>query len=205
MTASLVEMYDPAKTQSQAEDVRTVERDRTRIGRLADQLARLQKHLPFARRLTRGSAHGVMSAIAAIIAYLPTQTLGLNEGFWAAITALAVAQTEFGTARSVARDQFVGAALGGVIGLCIYLAAGPGLASYMAAVLLSILTCWLVNVASAARLAGITATIILLVPHLASPQQMLLSRVFEVGWGICAAIGTVWAVTRINRRLGITV
>jgi hypothetical protein len=92
-----------------------------------------------------------------------------------------------------------------VIGLCIYLAAGPGIASYMAAVLLSILACWLVNVASAARLAGITATIILLVPHLGTPQQMLASRVFEVGWGICAAIGTVWAVTRINRRFGIGV
>jgi uncharacterized membrane protein YccC len=205
MTASTVEACDPAKTQPQAEEPRAVERDRTRIGRLADQLARLQKRLPFGRRLTRGSGHGVMSAIAAIIAYLPTQALGLNEGFWAAITALAVAQTEFGAARSVARDQFVGAALGGVIGLCIYLAAGPGLVSYMAAVLLSILTCWLVNVASAARLAGITATIILLVPHLGTPQQMLLSRVFEVGWGICAAIGTVWAVTSINRRLGIKV
>ncbi|WP_299662524.1 FUSC family protein [Methylobacterium sp.] len=172
---------------------------------MADQLARLQKRLPFGHRLTRGGAHGVMSAIAAVIAYLPTQALGLNEGFWAAITALAVAQTEFGAARSVARDQFVGAAIGGVIGLCIYLAAGPGIASYMAAVLLSILACWLVNVASAARLAGITATIILLVPHLGTPQQMLASRVFEVGWGICAAIGTVWAVTRINRRFGIGV
>ena len=205
MTASPLETRDPAKIQPQAGDVQAVERDRTRIGRLADQLARLQKRLPFGRRITRGSAHGVMSAIAAFIAYLPTQALGLNEGFWAAITALAVAQTEFGAARSVARDQFVGAALGGVIGLCIYLAAGPGIASYMAAVLLSILTCWLVNVASAARLAGITATIILLVPHLGTPQQMLLSRVFEVGWGICAAIGTVWAVTHINRRLGIAV
>jgi len=205
MTASPVETRDPTKTQPQAEDVRAVERDRTRIGRLAAQLTRLQKRLPFGRRLTRGSAHGVMSAISAIIAYLPTQALGLNEGFWAAITALAVAQTEFGAARSVARDQFVGAALGGVIGLCIYLAAGPGLTSYMAAVLLSILTCWLVNVASAARLAGITATIILLVPHLGTPQRMLLSRVFEVGWGICAAIGTVWVVTRINSRLGIKV
>ena len=170
MTSSPVEVRDEAKTQPQAEGTRAVERDRTRIGRLADQLARLQKRLPFGRRLTRGGAHGVMSAIAAIIAYLPTQTLGLNEGFWAAITALAVAQTEFGAARSVARDQFVGAAIGGVIGLCIYLAAGPGLASYMAAVLLSILTCWLVNVASAARLAGITATIILLVPHLGTPN-----------------------------------
>jgi uncharacterized membrane protein YccC len=205
MTASPLEALGQDKTQGRVEEARAVERDRTRIGRLADQLARLQKRLPFGRRLTRGGAHGVMSAIAAVIAYLPTQTLGLNEGFWAAITALAVAQTEFGAARSVARDQFVGAALGGVIGLGIYLAAGPGITSYMAAVLLSIITCWLVKVASAARLAGITATIILLVPHVGTPQRMLASRVFEVGWGICAAIGTVWAVTRINRRLGIKV
>ncbi|MDB5648379.1 MAG: hypothetical protein JWQ05_4048 [Methylobacterium sp.] len=205
MAAGPVETGDRDDVRSRAGTARAVERDRTRIGWLADQLARLQKRLPFGHRLTRGGAHGVMSAIAAVIAYLPTQALGLNEGFWAAITALAVAQTEFGAARSVARDQFVGAAIGGVIGLCIYLAAGPGIASYMAAVLLSILACWLVNVASAARLAGITATIILLVPHLGTPQQMLASRVFEVGWGICAAIGTVWAVTRINRRFGIGV
>ena len=205
MTASPVETRDQDKTRSRAEKARAAERDRTRIGRLAEQLSRLQERLPFAHRFSRGLAHGVMSAVAALVAYLPTATLDLNEGFWAAITAVAVAQTEFGAAQSVARDQFAAAAIGGVIGLCIYLAAGPGLASYTAAVLLSILACWLVNVASAARLAGVTATIILLVPHVGTPQQMLASRVFEVGWGICAAIGTVWVVTRINRRLGITV
>lgn len=188
-----------------AAEQQRLERNRSRIERLRDQLARLQKQLPFGRRLARGSAHGVMSAIAAIIAYLPTQALGLREGFWAAITALAVAQTEFSAARSVARDQFVGAAIGGVTGLCVYLAVGQDLPSYAGAVLLSIVACWLARVASAARLSAITATIILLVPHAGTAQQMLASRVFEVGWGVCAAISTVWVVTRINKRLSIKV
>jgi len=145
----------------------------------------------------------VMSAVAAIVAYLPTQVLGLREGFWAAITAVAVAQTEFGATRSTARDQFTGAAIGGLIGLTAYLTLGPSLPTYAATVVLAILACWLVNVASACRLAGITATIILLVPHLGPVERMAGSRVLEVGWGVCVAIGTVWLVTRLNRRLGI--
>jgi len=50
--------------------------------------------------------------------------------------------------------------------------------------------------ASASRLAGITATIIPLVPHTGTPQRMFLDRVAEVGWGICAAVGTVWLAAR---------
>ena len=107
MAAGSVEARDQEEALSdaavaQAAKGRKAERDRARIGWLADQLSRLQKQVPFGRRLTRGTAHGIMSAIAAIIAYLPAQPLGLNEGFWGAITALAVAQTEFGAASSVA-------------------------------------------------------------------------------------------------------
>ncbi|GJE44876.1 FUSC family protein [Methylobacterium soli] len=205
MPVGSVETRNQDTTRSIAQETRAAERNGARILWLADQISRLQKQVPFGRRLTRGTAHGIMSAIAALIAYLPTQSLGLREGFWGAITALAVAQTEFGAARLVARDQFVGAAIGGVIGLFVFLAIGQDLPSYAAAVVLSILACWLVNVESAARLSAITATIILLVPHVGTPQRMLASRVFEVGWGICAAIGTVWVVARINRRLGISV
>lgn len=193
------------KVRLRADAAQNAERDNARISWLAEQLARLQKRMPLALRLTRGTAHGVMSAIAAILAYLPTQMLGLNEGFWAAITAVAVAQTELRAAQSVARDQFIGAAIGGIAGVSAYFLVGSGVATYAAAVLLSVLACWLANVASAARLSGTTATIILLVPHVGTPEQMLVSRVFEVGWGTCAAIGTVWVVTRVNRHFGISV
>lgn len=184
-------------------DARRADRDTSRIRWLGDQVTRLRKRLPLRRRLAGGLAHGVMSAVAATVAYLPTQLLGLREGFWAAITAVAVAQTEFGATRSTARDQFTGAMIGGVIGLAAYLGLGPSLPTYAAAVVFATLACWLVNVASACRLAGITATIILLVPHLGPVERMAGSRVLEVGWGVCVAIGTVWVVTRLNRGIGI--
>jgi len=142
-----------------------------------------------------------MSTVAALAAYLPTQALGLREGFWAAITAIAVVQTEFGATRTTARDQFVGAAIGGVIGVAVVLATGQHIASYGLAAGLSVLCAWLLNVATAARLAGITATIILLVPHPGtSAERMMLSRVVEVGWGVAVAIAVVWLVERFDPR-----
>ncbi|GAA0254056.1 hypothetical protein LNAOJCKE_5500 [Methylorubrum aminovorans] len=191
--------------QESAAETRRADRDTSRIRWLRDQAARLHKRLPLRRRLTGGLAHGIMSSVAAVAAYLPTQLFGLQEGFWAAITAVAVAQTELGATRSTARDQFTGAAIGGLIGLAAYLALGPSVPAYGVAVVLAILVCWLVNVASACRLAGITATIILLVPHLGPVERMAGSRVVEVGWGVCVALATVWLVTRVNRWLGVKV
>ena len=194
---------EDARQEASAETTRRADRDTSRIRWLRDQVARLHKRLPLRRRFAGGLAHGIMSSVAAIAAYLPTQLLGLQEGFWAAITAVAVAQTEFGATRSTARDQFTGAAIGGLIGLAAYLTLGPSVPTYALGVVLAILACWLLNVASACRLAGITATIILLVPHLGPVERMAGSRVLEVGWGVSVAIVTVWLVTRVNRWLGI--
>lgn len=170
-----------------------------RIRWLRARLADLRKGLPPRRRLREGIEHGIMATVAALAAYLPTQVLGLREGFWAAITAIAVVQTEYGATRTTARDQFVGAAIGGLIGVAVVLTTGQDLTSYALAVMLSIVAASLLNVASAARLAGITATIILLVPHVGSAEAMMLSRVVEVGWGVTVAILVVWLVERIAR------
>lgn len=198
-------LSDQEKMGLRAEAAREAASDDARIGWLAGQLAGLRKQMPLALRFTRGTAHGLMSAVAALLAYLPTQAIGFKEGFWAALTAVAVAQTEMRAAQSVARDQFIGAAIGGIAGVSTYLMVGSGIATYAAAILFAVLACWLANVATAARLSATTATIILLVPHVGTPEQMLVSRLFEVGWGTCAAIGTVWVVTAVNRRLGISV
>lgn len=176
-------------------------RETTRIRRLRRHLADLRKRSPAGRRFRDGLEHALMSSAAAFAAYLPTQALGLREGFWAAITAIAVVQAEFGATRTTARDQFVGAAIGGAIGVAVVLIAGQTIVSYLLAAALSVLAAWMLNVASAARLAGITATIILLVPHPGtSAQQMMLSRVFEVGWGVSVAIAVVWLAERLDPR-----
>jgi uncharacterized membrane protein YgaE (UPF0421/DUF939 family) len=159
-------------------------------------LTHLAEYLPPRSRLAGGLAQGLMSAGAAIIAYLPTQPLGLREGFWGSITAIAVVQTEFSAAQSSARDQFAGAAIGGIVSAGVVTLAGAHLASYALAVVLSVVACWLCKVSSAARLSGSTATIIALVPHQGSVEWMMLSRLSEVGWGVAVGIAVVWLVNR---------
>jgi uncharacterized membrane protein YgaE (UPF0421/DUF939 family) len=162
-------------------------------------LARLGEYLPPRGRVTGGLAQGLMSTAAALLAYLPTKPLGLQEGFWGSITAIAVVQAELGATQTSARDQFAGAAIGGLIAALIVSVAGQSLLAYAVALTTAMLVCWLFNVASAARLAGATATIILLVPHKGAVATMMLSRIVEVGWGVAVGIAVVWTVHRIDK------
>lgn len=176
-------------------------RARTSAGVLGRRLALLRKALPGRVRLLGGLEHAALAVTAALLAYLPPKSLHQPESFWAAITAIAVVQTEYSAARSTARDQATGAAIGGVVGVAVALAAPQNLPAYGLGVALAVMACWLLNVASAARLAGITATIILLVPHMhASAEHMMLARVGEVGWGVTVALVVVrvglWVGTR---------
>ncbi|HEX4024138.1 MAG TPA: FUSC family protein [Steroidobacteraceae bacterium] len=174
--------------------------ERSRLRELSAALTSLRKASPLLHRLAGGAHHGAISACAALAAYLPTQALGLKEGFWSAITAISVVQTEFQATETTARDQFIGAAIGGVIGVCASLALGQSLPVYAAAVVVSMLACWALNVASSSRLAAVTATIILLVPHTGSPERMFGSRLIEVGWGVCVAVVAVWVAARLPAR-----
>jgi uncharacterized membrane protein YgaE (UPF0421/DUF939 family) len=95
-----------------------------------------------------------------------------------------------------ARDQVVGAAIGGLIGGAVVASIGQHLAGYALAVVLCMSTCWLLNVPSSARLGGSTVTIITLVPHHSTVAWMLVSRVSEVGWGVAVGIATVWLANK---------
>jgi uncharacterized membrane protein YccC len=155
-----------------------------------------KRSLPFRARLLAGLSQGLTSAAAALIAYLPANSLGLQEGFWGSITAIAVVQTEFDAARTSGRDQFAGAAVGGLIGALMVTGFGQSLVAYALAVIAAMASCWALGIPTAARLAGITSTIIALVPHHATVERMMFSRVAEVGWGVAVAISVVWIVNR---------
>ena len=98
----------------------------------------------------------------------------------------------------LARDQFVGAAVGGVVGVCAALTFGNGLAVFAVAIVVTKLACSILNAASASRLAATTTTIILLVPHVSSPERMAAVRIAEVGWGVCVATTAVWVSGRVS-------
>src|ERR1700733_1177279 len=152
-------------------------------------------------KIMGGLSQGLLSAAAGILAYVPTKPLGLQEGFWASITAIAVIQSELGATRNSARDQFAGAAIGGLTSAAIVSLAEQSLVAYALAVLVSVMACWVFNVSSAARLAGSTATINALVPHHGKVEWMVMSRITEVVWGVAVGIGIMWLVNRFETLL----
>jgi uncharacterized membrane protein YgaE (UPF0421/DUF939 family) len=157
---------------------------------------------PARHRAIGGAAQGLMSAAAALIAYIPTKPLGLQEGFWGSITAIAVVQGGLSATQTSARDQVIGAAIGGTYGAILVATIGQSLPGYALAVVLCMSTCWLFNVASAARLGGSTVTIIALVPHHSTAAWMMLSRFGEVAWGVLVGLGTVWVVNKVEALFG---
>jgi uncharacterized membrane protein YgaE (UPF0421/DUF939 family) len=160
-------------------------------------LAMLGAAQPVRQRLVGGATQGLMSAAAAIIAYLPTKPLGLQEGFWGSITAIAVVQGQLSATQTSARDQVAGAAIGSIVGAAVVVSAGQQpLAAYALAIVLCMAACWLLNIPSAARLGGSTVTIIALVPHHSTVGWMMLSRVSEVGWGVAVGIAIAWLVDK---------
>lgn len=175
--------------------------ERQRLAQLRTALASLERELPLLHRMAGGAHLGLISACAALCAFLPARAAGLEESFWSAITAIAVVQTEFQATKTTARDQFIGAAIGGTIGVAAALVLGQYLAAYALAIVLSMLTCWAIRVPSASRLSGTTATIIMLVPNTGSPAQMFATRLIEVGWGVCVSVLVVWLAARLPARL----
>jgi uncharacterized membrane protein YccC len=172
-----------------------------RLQRLRSWLVSILIRICNRERLADGLTHGVFSAIAGVTAYLPTQVLGLHEGFWAAITAVGVVQSELGKTRISAHDQLTGAAIGGLTAVVVLTVTGQHVASYALAVIVAMTVCSLLDVATAARLAGITATVLLLVPHHGSVENMMMSRIAEVGWGVLVAIVVVWLAGWVRSRL----
>lgn len=68
---------------------------RSHMAQLEQRLATLRRQLPGVQRVGSGLHHGLISAATAVVAYLPAQALGLKQSFWAALSAIAVVQTEF--------------------------------------------------------------------------------------------------------------
>lgn len=168
----------------------------------------LIKGLPFKGRLAQGLLMALQAVASASLAYGIGLALHTEQAFWAAITAIAVTQNSYSDTMHLSRDQFIGAIAGGLVGFAgAMLGGGPGathaslhFAIYMASVAIVIAGCWCFNMGSAARLAAITTTIVLLVPAIGPAWNIALVRFAEVTLGTVCALAVCWVTERIERR-----
>ncbi|KAB0636830.1 FUSC family protein [Burkholderia stagnalis] len=160
----------------------------------------LFKGLSLRERLAQGGLMALQAVCGACLAYGIGRALHTEQAVWAAITAIAVTQHNYSDTMSLSRDQFVGAMVGGVLGFAGAALGGGHLVAYALAVAIVIVCCWCLNVGSAARLGGVTATIVMLFPGSGPLWDIPLVRLGEVTLGTVCALAVCWGMSRIERR-----
>lgn len=160
----------------------------------------LFKGLSFGERFAQGWLMALQAVCGACLAYGIGRALHTEQAVWAAITAIAVTQHNYSDTMSLSRDQFIGAMAGGVLGFAGAALGGGHFVAYAITVAVVIVACWCLNVGSAARLGGVTATIVLLFPENGPLWDVPLVRFGEVTLGTVCALGVCWAMSRIERR-----
>ena len=131
--------------------------------------------------------HAAKTALAAALCWWIALRFGLHDGYWGAISAIIVLQSNFGATISASRDRVLGTVIGAAFGFAFSLF-GTLPWNYILAVLLAVILCGLLGLRNSSRLACVTITIIMLVQKTGSHWLLALHRVGEVFLGIVVAI-----------------
>ncbi|WP_322011521.1 FUSC family protein [Paraburkholderia sp. J12] len=158
------------------------------------------KSLPLKNRAAQGVLMALRAVCGAGLAYGIGHAVHAEQAFWAAITAIAVTQHDYADTLSQSRDQFIGALAGGVCGFAAAMLGTENLWVYLAAVAIVIVACWCLKVSTAARLAGITTTIVLLVPTQGPIWDVALFRCGAVTLGMLCALPVCWVFSYVEHK-----
>lgn len=141
---------------------------------------------------------GLRTALAAGLAFWITQLLHMPGGYWAAISAIVVMQSEVGATVIASRERFAGTAMGALVGGATAKLWHNHVEIFALAVFLVMVLCTLLHFKNAGRLGGVTVAIIVLIPHTESVWHVALERFLEVsfGIGVSLAIATAWPRAR---------
>jgi uncharacterized membrane protein YccC len=130
--------------------------------------------------------HAAKTALAAALCWWLAMRFGLDDGYWGAISAIIVLQSNFGSTITASRDRLLGTLIGALFGFSFSLL-GTLPWNYLLALLAAVSVCGFLGFRSSSRLAGVTVTIVMLVPA-GSHWTVALDRVGEVLLGIFVAL-----------------
>src|SRR5277367_4362000 len=135
-----------------------------------------------------GAKQAVKTAVAGLISLYITNFFRLPEGYWAAITALIVMQSNVGATLSASRTRLAGTAVGAIVGGIFVALFGMNLLGFALAVAIAFFLCDLLHLADSQRLATVTVATIMLIAHTSSAWIVALHRFTEVALGILVAL-----------------
>ncbi|HEY4904307.1 MAG TPA: aromatic acid exporter family protein [Candidatus Sulfotelmatobacter sp.] len=133
-------------------------------------------------------AQAIKTGLAAVISIYAAELLKLPQGYWAAITAIVVMQSQVKATLAASRDRLIGTAIGACIGALFVAFVGDTLPWFGAAIVVTTLICQLTGLDQSYRLACVTVAIVMLVPNTHSPWMLAVYRFTEVALGIVIAL-----------------
>jgi uncharacterized membrane protein YgaE (UPF0421/DUF939 family) len=135
----------------------------------------------------------VRTAVAAVVALLLAHLLKLPESYWAPISTIVIIQSTIAP-HVLGWQRFVGTAMGAVLGAVLMTLLPPNDLIYGLGIIACGLLASLLRIGGAFRFAGITLSIVLLIPHVAGPWIVAWHRFLEVSLGIAVAlvVTVVW-------------
>jgi uncharacterized membrane protein YccC len=139
------------------------------------------------------------TAVATLASFLVARLRQLPEAYWAAIATLVVMQSTLGATLTVSIERIAATALGALAGALLAAYFGENLFVFAAAIFIMGLLCIAFRMEkSAYRYAGITLTIIVLIPRSNPAWIIALHRFAEVTVGIVVALAitAVWPERR---------
>ena len=135
------------------------------------------------------------TTLAVVVSLLVAHLFRLSEAYWAAIATLIVMQSSLGASLPISVQRFVGTILGAIFGGFVGTYFPGNVAAFGVAVLALGLLCAALKVERGAyRYAGITLTVIMLIPRAENEWIIAMHRFFEVSLGIAVglAVSAVW-------------
>jgi uncharacterized membrane protein YccC len=139
-------------------------------------------------RALENAKQAIKTAIAGIISLYVTNLFHLPDGYWAAISALIVMQSNVGATLAASRTRLAGTAVGAIIGGAFVAIWGANMLAFGLAVTIAFFVCTQLQFAESQRLATVTVAIIMLVTHTSSAWVVALHRFAEVALGILIAL-----------------
>ena len=143
----------------------------------------------------------IVTVLASTIAYKVTLALGFTTGYWAAITAAVVCQSEIDTTVRASRDRLIGTALGVVVGWITALTWHNYVLVFAVALFGTLTLCNWLRLEAAGRLAVVALSIVVLVQRADPVWRVALARFGEVSVGIVAALLVTMVVRPHSARL----
>ncbi|HEX3374024.1 MAG TPA: FUSC family protein [Edaphobacter sp.] len=143
--------------------------------------------------------HAAKTALAAALCWWLASRFGLHDGYWGAISAIIVLQSNFGATITASRDRILGTVIGAAVGFAFsFVWTVPW--NFILAIFAAVVICGLLGFRSSSRLACVTITIVMLVQS-SSHRDIALIRVGQVMLGILVAVAVTTLVFPDRARL----